>query len=152
MDVGAGSLPVRDEHLGRWGVTVEEVAVTALANLRRTARTWDGTAYPDSLDGLPIYGLQGWPHWAASLILLPDELIQLFGSHDQLFIAPYACNLLSLPIEVDREIAAGVIQLFGEIDPSSLLLGIPAFALRRGAVVTEELPGLPDRRPKDASM
>lgn len=144
IEVDVVNVNIDQEQLDRWEMTIAQVAPAAMANLHRVVGTWTGTAYPDSTDGVTIHLLQGWPHWAASLILLPDDLKRLFGSHDQLFIAPYACNLLSLPIDVDRDFAADLIDLFGTINPRSLLLGMPAFALRDGELFIEDLPGFPD--------
>jgi len=88
--------------------------------------------------------LRGWPQWALSLILLPEELKRLFGAHDQFFVAPFACNLISLPIDVDRDLAADIVDLFGWVNPRSLLLGLPGLVLRDGELSTEELPGFSD--------
>jgi hypothetical protein len=75
-------------------------------------------------------------------MLLPDELLRNFGAHDQLFVAPYHCNLISLPVAIDRDDAADLVDLFGYLNPQSLLLGLPAFVLRGGELPVEELPGL----------
>lgn len=144
IEVDVVYLTIDQQQLDRWEMTIEQVAPAAMANLRRAVGTWKGSVYADRHDGVPVHALQGWPQWATSLILLPDELKRLFGPHDQLFIAPYACNLISLPIDVDRDIAADLVDLFGIVNPRSLLLGVPAFALRDGELVTEELPGFPD--------
>ena len=88
-------------------------------------------------------------HWASSLLVAPEALTRLFGRDDQLFIAPYQCNLISLPIDVDRDIAADLVDLFGGLNPRSLLLGMPAVALRSGELVIEDLPGWPDEPETD---
>ncbi len=152
IDVDVAYLNVDQEQLDRWEKTIEQVVPAAMANLRRTVGTWSGTAYEDSADGLDVQMLRGWPQWAVSLLLLPDELKRVFGSQDQLFIAPYACNLMSLPIDVDREVAADLIDLFGVVNPRSLLLGVPAFALRNGDLVIEELPGFAELPEQGATL
>ena len=53
-------------------------------------------------------------------------------------------RLISLPIDVDRDIAADLVDLFGGLNPQSLLLGMPAFALRDGMLTVEALPRFPD--------
>jgi hypothetical protein len=98
----------------------------------------------ESYEGVVVRSLEGWPHWAVSLLLLPDELQRLFGTDDQVFVAPYACNLIALPGDVDRDIAADLVDMFGTINPQSLLRGLPAFVLRNGSLSTEELPGWPE--------
>lgn len=135
---------VTQQNLDAWEMAIESVVPAAMANLRRAARSWRGKVYDDTLEGVPVRLLGGWPHWASSLVVAPDELTRFFGREDQLFIAPYQCNLISLPIDVDRDFAADMVDLFGRINPQSLLLGMPAFALRDGAVTAEDLPGFPD--------
>ena len=50
-------------------------------------------------------------------------------------------NVISLPVDVDRDLAADLVDLFGLINPSSLLIGPPAFVLRDGVLTAEDLPG-----------
>jgi hypothetical protein len=146
IDVDVVTMAVDREMLDRWDMTIERVASVALANLRREVGTWSGTIYTDSsYEALPIRGLEGWPAWATSLLLLPDELKRLFGDHDQLFIAPYQCCLLSLPVDVERDVAADIVDLYGLLNPRSLLIGVPGFVLRDGGPLqVEALPGFPD--------
>jgi len=143
IEVKPALITVDQPQLDVWDMTLEHIGRAALANLRRVAGTWQGSVYEDrSYADTPARMLDGWPHWAVSLVLLPDELQRLFGSHDQLFVAPYQCNLVSLPIDVDRDVAADLVDLFGYLNPQSLLLGLPAFVLRHGELSVEELPGL----------
>jgi len=144
IEVDVVQVTVNQRHLDAWARTVGEVLPAAMANLRRTAGSWRGTVYEDTYAGTPLRLLEGWPHWASSLLVAPEALTRLFGPEDQLFVAPYQCNLISLPIDVDRDIAADLVDLFGGLNPRSLLLGMPAFALRSGELVIEDLPGFPD--------
>lgn len=139
---------VNQQHLDAWSMTIEEVVPAAMANLHRAAGTWRGKVYDDTFEGVSARMIEGWPHWASSLLVVPDELTRFFGPEDQLFIAPYQCLLISLPIDVDRDIAADLVDLFGGLNPQSLLFGMPAFALRHGELVIEDLPGFPDE-PED---
>jgi hypothetical protein len=149
VDLDVCAVHVAQDLLDRWDKTIDEVIVAGLANLRRTVATWDGGIFHDSIDGVPIKQLSPWPPWAVTLLLLPDELRRIFGGEDQLFIAPYHCTLFSLPIYADRDLAADVIDTFGHLNPSSLLLGLPAFALRDGVLSTEDLPGWSDKPAAD---
>jgi hypothetical protein len=115
-----------------------------MANLTRAVGSWPGRVYEDDYSGVPVRMMEGWPHWASSLVLDPGQLVRCFGPQDQLFIAPYQCNLISMPADVDRDVAADLVDLFGLLNPKSLLVGLPAFLLRDGALSTEPLPGLPD--------
>jgi hypothetical protein len=135
---------VGQADLDRWDMQAADVMPAALANLRRAVGTWNAKMKEDEYEGVPVRMLEEWPHWAVSLLLLPEELKRVFGSHDQVFVAPYACNLVSLPPDVDMDIAADLVDMFGTINPRSLLRGLPAFVLRDGILSIEELPGWPD--------
>lgn len=135
---------VHQADLDRWELTLAEVMPAALANLRRAIGTWTGRVKEDRYEGVPVRMLEDWPQWAVSLLLVPEELKRLFGSHDQVFVAPYACNLVALPADVDRDLAADLVDMFGTINPRSLLRGLPAFVLRDGSLAIEELPGWPE--------
>ncbi len=135
---------IQQADLDRWDMTPAAIMPAALANLRRAVGTWTGRVIDDGYQGVPVRSLEGWPPWAVSLLLLPDELRRLFGPNDQLFVAPYGCNLVGLPADVDRDLAADLVDMFGTINPRSLLRGLPAFVLRDGSLSTEELPGWPE--------
>lgn len=142
VDVEVLGVNVDQRQLDAWEMTAEQVLPAAMANLGRAVGSWPGSAYEDSYEGVRVRMLEGWPSWASSLVLLPDELKRIFGDEDQLLVAPYQCNLISLPIDVDRDVAADLVDMFGVINPASLLIGMPAFVLRDGLLSTEELPGL----------
>lgn len=135
---------VNQRHLDAWEMNVDEVLPAAMANLRRAAGSWRGAVYDDTYAGVSVRLLEGWPHWASGLLVAPEALTRIFGREDQLFVVPYQCNLISLPIDTDRDVAADLVDLFGGLNPRSLLLGMPAFALRDGELVIEDLPGFPD--------
>jgi hypothetical protein len=135
---------VQQGDLDRWEMLPADVMPAALANLRRAVGMWSGRVIEDRYAGISVRSLEGWPHWAVSLLLVPDELQRLFGPGDQVFVAPYSCNLVALPPDVDMDVAADLVDMFGTINPGSLLRGLPAFALRSGSLSIEELPGWPD--------
>jgi hypothetical protein len=141
IDVDVIRITVSQTELDAWDMTLEQVLPVAMGNLRRAVGTWDGGTSDDSYEGTPVRMLQGWPMWASSLVLDVDLLVHCFGSEDQLLVAPYACNLISLPADVDLDIAADIVDMFGIINPGSLLIGLPAFVLRDGALTTANLPG-----------
>ena len=127
-----------------WEMTPAQVLPAAMANLRRAVSSWRGKVYEDAYQGIPVRMMKGWPHWASSLVLDTDLLVRCFGAQDQLFVAPYQCNLISLPIDVDRDIAADIVDLFGTLNHRALLIGMPAFVLQDGVLTVEDLPGFPD--------
>lgn len=144
IDLDVATITIDQELLDRWEMTVDRVAMAAMANLRRLVGSWDAKVRVEDYEDVPVRTIERWPPWATSLLLLPDELMRVFGAHDQLFIAPYACNLVSLPADVDRDMAADLVDLYGLINPRSLLVGLPAFVQRDGRLSIEELPGFPD--------
>lgn len=140
IEVDVLGLNVDQRQLDAWEMTADQVLPAAIANLRRTVGSWQGRAYDDVYEGVPVR-MRGWPSWASSLLLLPDDLLRILGEEDQVLIAPYQCNLISLPVDVDRGVAADLVDLFGVINPASLLIGMPAFVLRDGRLSPEGLPG-----------
>jgi hypothetical protein len=149
IDLDVATITVDQELLDRWDRTLDQVFTAAMANLRRLVSGWSRNVRVEDYEGVAVRTLEGWPAWASSLLLLPEELIRIFGGQDQLFVVPYACNLVSLPIDVERDVAADIIDVFGLINPGSLLLGMPAFVLRDGVLSTEELPGFAERPEED---
>lgn len=141
IEVSPALITVAQEQLDAWEMRIDEVVPAALANLRRSVAGWTPSIKDDSYAGMPVRILREWEHWALTLVLLPDALKRIFGPQDQLFIAPYHCNLISLPIDADRDAAADLVDLWGLLNPQSLLLGVPAVALRSGVLSVEELPG-----------
>lgn len=47
--------------------------------------------------------------WASSLLLVPDQLMRLFGSTNQVFGAPGRSLLISLPLRTPSEIVAHIL-------------------------------------------
>ncbi len=141
VDVDVVRVNVNQADLDAWDMTLEQVLPVAMGNLRRAVGTWDGGPYRDEYEDVPVRMLEGWPMWASSIVLDPDLVARCFGPEDQLLVAPYACNVISLPVDVDRDLAADLVDLFGLINPSSLLIGLPAFVLRDGVLTAEDLPG-----------
>ena len=88
IDVDVASITIDQQQLDRWELTIDQVAAAALANLRRVVGTWHGRVNEEEFDGIPVRTLKGWPSWATSLLLIPDELARIFGPGDQLFVAP----------------------------------------------------------------
>ncbi len=141
VEVDVIEVTVSQANLDAWDRTLQQVAPVAMGNLARAVGSWRGTVYEDAYAGVPVRLMEGWPHWASSLLLDVDLLTQCFGTQDQLFVAPYRCNLMSMPEDVDRDVAADLVDLFGLLNPKSLLIGLPALVLRGGILTTEDLPG-----------
>ena len=92
----------------RWECTVAQVETAAMENLARlAAKLQPRDAPPGSLSGRIVRVLTDRP-WASSLILLPDELVRVFGHHDQVFVTPGSGTLLSLPVDMPTHAIADI--------------------------------------------
>jgi hypothetical protein len=74
---------------------------------------------------------------ASALLLVPDELVRIFGSEPQCLIAPMRDLLVSLPPDTDRTFVAWLNEEFSEMDPNGLALD--AFGLEDGVLRYEAL-------------
>jgi hypothetical protein len=85
----------------RWERTVDQLHSQALANLAtRAARLGPEIVTRATLGGRIVRTTDRRPTWATSLLLVPDELKRLFGSHDQLFVTPSWERLMSFDPDV----------------------------------------------------
>lgn len=110
LEVG-GAFPLVDERLAeRWECTADQIHESAMLNLRaRAARLPPGTVRGGTLSGRIIRITDGRVGWASSLLLVPDHLMRLFGSADQVFGAPGRSTLVSLPLATPAEIVADIV-------------------------------------------
>lgn len=74
VEVEVVGISIDQEKLDQWEMTVDQLVVPAMGNLRRIVGTWRGEVRDDHYDGIPLRVLSPWPYWASSLVLLPDEL------------------------------------------------------------------------------
>ena len=140
IDLGRVFARISEEMLARWAISPDELYDTAMANLRREARTIgpaDVMREPSD-NGYVISAIQPAGGWGSTLVLLPDELARVFGGHPQVFIAPIRALLLSFPAYVDRATVAYFADEFEALDPTHLRL--EGFVLRDGRVSIEGLP------------
>ncbi len=104
------ALPVVDALVAeRWECTAAQIWAAAFANLRRRAAEIDPAEVTEaSFDGRIVRISDARP-WTASLVLVPDQLMRLFGEHDQLIAAPGRSLLVSLDPATPASAAADVI-------------------------------------------
>lgn len=123
IDLGV-ALPVVDEAVAtRWECSPAQIQDVAVANLKKWAAKLEPTVVRDAtLSGHRVRMIQERPQWASSILLVPDQLQRLFGSHDQMFAAPRASTLLSLSLDVPTRIAADIVVDFEAGAPYPLLL------------------------------
>jgi hypothetical protein len=123
IDLGPASVRVSRMLLESWGISVEELTTTALANLRRRAFA---PALPpvvrEPIAGHPTIAFQSEDGWASALLLAPDALERVMGVEPRLFIAPMRDLLVGLPPDVDPEMACWLTEEFEALDPNALAL------------------------------
>lgn len=107
---GQGFVAVEDDTAERWECSPAQLLQTALANLRaRLAPLGPRDVGGGAFSGRIIRRLTLPPRCAASTVLLPDELVRLFGTHDQVFAAPEQDVLVSFSIDVPQHVMADAI-------------------------------------------
>ncbi len=146
VDLGPAFLAVTRDMLATWALTPADVLATALANLERRASSISpDDIVRESIDGTPVRLLQSGTGSGASFVLLPGELGRLFGSSQQLLIAPMRDLLIALPLDADRDMVAELFDLVASQDPNSI--APIAFLFRDGRVTLDALvPGLDPAR------
>jgi hypothetical protein len=136
IDIGPAFLQVSESLVDRWAIPGPDVAARALANLGElTARIRSSDLVRERIDGTEVRVLFSGLGWASTLLLLPDELQRILGTEPQRLVAPTRDLLLSLPIDVDRGLAAWVNEEFGASDPNGITL--EPFTFRDGALRCE---------------
>jgi hypothetical protein len=147
VDAGPMFLGIHAGMLDGWGLGQADLLATALDNLRRRASAVRPDAVvTERVGGTPVRALQSGTSTGSALVLLPDELVRLFGAAPQLLVAPMRDLLLALPVDVDRALAWDLYETFASQDPNCL----PAmgFLLRDGDLVLEPpMPGALDGWP-----
>lgn len=148
IDIGPAFLLVGEGLLAQWKVGRDVVVAKALANLRarvKSVKTRD--LIEQRLDGVPTRVLQTGVGGASTLLLLPDELVRIFGKAPQLFLAPMRDILISMPAHVDRLFAGWLNDEFAAMDPNGLAL--EGVVLEKGVLRVEQLPRWPGGAPDD---
>jgi hypothetical protein len=123
MDLG-GVFPVVDASVAeRWETSPDQLRDTALANLRRrTARLSPASLSTGAFSGRIVRMLRGPAGYAASLVLLQDELMRIFGPQDQILAAPGRSMLVSFPIDAPLDVVADTVIDLELSQPLPLML------------------------------
>ena len=113
LPVGRGFARIDRVVAERWEVSVEQLLDRALANLRERAAALPASSVVSGvLSGRALRLLDGEPPWASSLVLVPDELVRLFGPDDQVLAAARTDCLVSGPLDApSRAFAEMVVDL-----------------------------------------
>jgi hypothetical protein len=107
IDFGPAFSHVSAAMLEGWGVDEATLLGTALENLRELIVREPPRIQRFEFEGVGLVGVQG-QGWGSSLLLLPDALGPILGANPRLLLAPVRNTLVSLPGDVDIDLAAGV--------------------------------------------
>jgi hypothetical protein len=144
IDIGPAFLVVGDSMLASWPVGPAELVAVGLDNLRRKVRSVrPRDLHRDVFQGVPVRILQSGVGCASALVLVPDELVRIFGAERQCLIAPMRDLLISMPADADRELVGWLNEEFATMDPNGLALD--AFVLEGGGLRYESLTAGPRR-------
>jgi hypothetical protein len=131
LDIGPAMLFVNEEQVARWGVSVDTAFRRALDNVRQRVRRRKhfGLIHEPICD-TPTVAFQSREGWASSLLLLPKELVRVFGQRDGIVLAPMRDLLLLLPLHADPGLALFILEEFADADMNAL--DLPLLALLDG--------------------
>jgi len=133
LDIGPAMLFVAHEQLAGWSVTEEEAFDRALENVRaQAARRKQFALIHERIADVPTLAFQSREGWASCLLLLPDELVRVFGERSGLILAPMRDLVMCLPLDVEREFARWLLGEFAAVDMNAL--DLPPFALVDGVL------------------
>ena len=113
IDLGGVFARVDTPVAERWECSPDQLLATGLANLRgRLARIGPADVATGSFSGRLVRRLTLPRHCAASIVLLTEELVRLFGEHDQVFGVPTREKLVSFRIDTPpRIIAQSIVEM-----------------------------------------
>ncbi len=139
IDIGPAFLVVGEALLAGWPIGPADLVARALANLRDRTRSVRGRDLVSlDVEGVPARVLQTGLGCASALVLAPDELRRILGEQPQCLLAPMRDVLVSLPLDVDRELAGWLNDELSTMDPNGLALD--AFLLDGDGLRYERLP------------
>lgn len=129
FDLGHVLVRVGRSAADRWRCGPQVLQRAAYANLRSVARRLaPSTVQFESYEGLDFAILAAPPGLAASLLLTPDQLTRLFGSHDQVFTAPSRSVMLSFSPSAPFGPVMDITQAVASLDPMPIHVG-PLFLI-----------------------
>jgi hypothetical protein len=142
LDLGPAMVFVGDDLLGVWGVGRDEAFDEAEANVRarvRARRRFELVS--DTIADTPLLGFHSRDGWAASLLLMPEELVRVFREDSGLLLAPMRDLLLWLPLDAELAFAVWLLEEFAMEDPNALDVPVMALLDGRLSVPVAEDPG-----------
>lgn len=136
IDLGPALAKVSEQMSSQWESSLEQIQEAAFEHLRATTASLDAKAVEKANFGGHLIRVMRLPDgWASSILLVQDELMRIFGDHDQVFTAPARSVLFSFPIRTPSRAVAEITIDLEEIDPHPLLLD--PFVLTNGTLLWE---------------
>jgi hypothetical protein len=133
LDVGPAMLFVGEGQLRGWGVDADAAYAQGEENLRALVGARRSFALVrEPIGDVETLAYQSRDGWAASLLLLPDELCRVLGQRTGLILAPMRDLILWMPVDTDPEFAAWVYEEMADVDMNAL--DLPLFILVDGAL------------------
>jgi hypothetical protein len=121
LDVGPAMLFIGEAQLRGWGIDADTAFAQAEANLRELAGGRRAFALlREEIGGVETLAFQSRDGWAASLLLIPDELCRVLGRRTGLVLAPMRDLVMWMPVDTDPEFAAWVYEEMAEADMNAL--------------------------------
>ena len=131
LDIGPAMLFVNEAQVAAWGVSVDTAFRRALGNVRdRVLRRRQFALVHERILDTPTVAFQSREGWASSLLLLPKELVRVFGRREGILLAPMRDVLLLMPLDAEPGLALAVLEDFAEADMNAL--DLPLFVLLDG--------------------
>ena len=119
IDIGPAFSHVTQTLLEGWHVDHATLLATALDNLAVLVRNEPPVVDTLHVGGVEVTAVQG-QGWGSSLVLAPDLLRPILGTTPRVLLAPVRNTLLSLPDDVDDEIALELWQAITDGAPDEL--------------------------------
>jgi hypothetical protein len=120
-EVGPAFLMLSARQLEVLRITQAELVAQAFANLlARAEQVRPESVIRDTIVDVPIAVLQTGLSIGSTLLLVPDQLLRLFGPTPAFFVAPMRDLLIGLPADVDVGFAAWLFEEFASQDPNCL--------------------------------
>lgn len=107
IDMGPAFTHITTDLMERWDVDVPTLLITALDNLRALTVVEPPVVQRFAHEGVDLVAVQG-QGWGSALLLVPDILGPIVGDRPRVLMAPTRNTILSLPDDVDPEVAKGI--------------------------------------------
>jgi hypothetical protein len=133
LDIGPALLHLGQAQIAHWGVSEDDLAGLALANVRErvAARRQFGLIH-ELVQGVPVTAFQSREGWASGLLLAPDLLERVVGKEPGLILAPMRDLVVTVPMDTDQQFARWLLEEICRLDPNAL--DLPILALVDGAL------------------